>query len=122
MSKAIIAFLQGLMRRRGQPPSQLAAHLGVSHTSVSRWLSGKDKPSVASCVKIATYAGVPLERLLYLLGYVVPVGDKKAAGLPDFREYAKRKYPRVLDEDLIILIEDLIECRSERIDSSVRKL
>ena len=122
MSKAIIAFLQGLMRRRGQLPSQLAARLGVSHTSVNRWLSGKDKPSVASCVKIATYAGVPLERLLYLLGYVVPVGDKKAAGLPDFREYAKRKYPRVLDEDLIILIEDLIERRSERIDSSVRKL
>ena len=122
MSKAIIAFLQGLMRRRGQLPSQLAAHLGVSHTSVSRWLSGKDKPNFTSCVKIATYAGVPLERLFYILGYVVPAGNKKAAELPDFREYAKRKYPRELDEDIVTLIEDLIERRSERIDSSVRKL
>ncbi len=122
MSKAIITFLQELMRRRGQLPSQLAAHLGVSHTSVSRWLSGKDRPSFASCVKLATYAGVPLERISYLIGHMIPVGDNKTAELPDFREYAKRKYPRELDEDLITLIEDLIERRSRRNDSSVRKL
>lgn len=113
-SKEFIAFLQELMRRRGRLPNQLAAELGVSHTSVSRWLSGKDRPSFASCAKLATYAGVPLERILYLLGHIIPVGGKEAIELPAFREYAKRKYPRELDDDLITLIEDLIERRRER--------
>jgi len=30
-------------------------------------------------------------------------------GLPEFREYARQKYPTELDEDLITMIEDLIE-------------
>ena len=29
--------------------------------------------------------------------------------LPEFRDYARQKYPDVLDEDLITMIEDLIE-------------
>ncbi|GAI54917.1 unnamed protein product, partial [marine sediment metagenome] len=33
--------------------------------------------------------------------------------LPEFREYAERKYPE-LDEDLITMIEDLIEREKQR--------
>lgn len=34
--------------------------------------------------------------------------------LPDFREYARRKYGEELDEDLITMIEDLIERRRQK--------
>ena len=113
MSKEFIAFLQKLMRRRGRLPSQLAAELGVSHTSVSRWLSGKDRPSLVSCVRLANYAGVPLERVLSAAGHSMPL-EKAASELPEFREYARSKYPRELDDDLVTLIEDLIERRRKR--------
>jgi transcriptional regulator with XRE-family HTH domain len=92
-------------------PSQFAADVGVSHTSVSRWLSGREKPSFSSCVKLANYTRVPLQRVLHIVGYLVPVEEKAASELPDFREYARRKYPRELDDDLVTIIEDLIERR-----------
>jgi transcriptional regulator with XRE-family HTH domain len=92
-------------------PSQFAADVGVSHTSVSRWLSGKEKPSFSSCVKLANYTRVPLQRILHIVGYLVPVEERAASELPDFREYARRKYPRELDDDLVTIIEDLIERR-----------
>jgi transcriptional regulator with XRE-family HTH domain len=114
VSAEFIAFLQALMRRRGRLPSQFATDVGVSHTSVSRWLSGKEKPSFSSCVKLANYTGVPLQRVLYIVGYLTPAEETPASELPDFREYVNRKYPQELDDDLVTLIEDLIERRRGR--------
>jgi len=34
--------------------------------------------------------------------------------LPEFREYALKKYPDELDEDLVTMIEDLIERQREK--------
>ena len=92
-------------------PSQLAANLGISHATVSRWLSGKDIPSVGSCRKLAEYSGVPLERVLSIAGHLPRVAEIAASEWPEFREYANQKYHDVLDEDLITMIEDLIERR-----------
>ncbi len=114
VSAEFIAYLKELMRRRGRLPSQLAAALGVSHTSISRWLSGKDRPSFASCVKLANYTGEPLRRVLQIVGYLTPLEKTTASELPAFKEYAKRKYPKELDDDMVTLIEDLIERRRER--------
>jgi transcriptional regulator with XRE-family HTH domain len=114
VSAELITYLQKLMRLRGQLPSQFAADLGVSHTSVSRWLSGKDRPSFASCVKLANHAGVPLQRVLQIVGYLTPLEETTASELPDFRDYVKRKYPQELDDDLVTLVEELIERRSGR--------
>ena len=111
--KDFVTFLQELMRRRGRLPSQLAVDLGVSHTSVSRWLSGKDRPSLVSCVRLAKYAEVSLEHVLRAAGHSMPI-EKTANELPEFREYAKSKYPRELDDDLVTLIEDLIDRRRKR--------
>ena len=111
---SIVLFLQDLMRRRRLLPSHLAKQMGVSHATVSRWLSGKDLPSVRSCQKLAEYSGVPFTTALAAAGYLDAGPDKECSEWPEFRKYAQQKYPDALDEDLIIMIEDLIERRRSR--------
>ncbi len=110
----VVSFLKEVMRRRKLLPSQLAAKLAVSHATISRWLSGEDVPSTRSCQRLAEYSGVPLENILSIVGHLPRVAEKGAPEWPEFREYARQKYPDELDEDLITMIEDLIERRRER--------
>ncbi|MGD9116911.1 MAG: helix-turn-helix transcriptional regulator [Dehalococcoidia bacterium] len=110
----IVTFLSELMRRRKRLPSQMASDLGISHATVSRWLSGEDIPSTKSCRKLADYSGAPLERILSIVGHLPRVTDTGYAEWPEFREYAHQKYPDELDEDLITMIEDLIERRRQK--------
>jgi len=110
----IVSFLKEVMRRRKCLPSQLAADLGVSHATVSRWLSDKDVPNTKSCRRLAEYSGVPLEKVLAIVGHLPRIAETGPPEWPEFREYARQKYPAELDEDLITMIEDLIERRRER--------
>ena len=110
----IVSFLNEVMRRRKRLPSQLASDLGVSHATVSRWLSGKDVPNVKSCRRLAEYSGVPVEKILSIVGHLPRIAEKAPTQWPEFREYARQKYPKELDEDLITMIEDLIERRRGR--------
>lgn len=119
MNGGFVTFVKEVMRRRHRLPSQLAADLGVSHATVSRWLSGKDTPSLQSCRKLAAYAAVPIERILSIAGHLPSLPDTGPTEWPEFREYAKKKYPRELDDDLITMIEDLIERRRGRNESSL---
>ena len=105
----LVTFLKELMRRRKLKPSQMAAELGFSHATISRWLSGDDIPKTASCRRIAEYSGVSLEKVLSIVGHLPEIAETGPPNWPEFREYARRKYPTELDEDLITMIEDLIE-------------
>jgi len=102
------------MRRRKRLPSQLAADLGLSHATVSRWLSGEDAPNTRSCRRLAEYSGVPVENILSIVGHLPRVAEIAAPEWPEFREYARQKYPTELDEDLVTMIEDLIERRRQK--------
>ena len=110
---SVNSFLQELMRRRKRLPSQLAADIGVSHATVRRWLYGEDMPSVRSCQILADYSGIPLQKVLKITGQLPEIGQKEAEDWPEFREYAHKKYPNILDEDIITIIEDMIERRRE---------
>ena len=105
----LVSFLKEVMRRRKRLPSPLAADLGVSHATVSRWLSGADTPNTRSCRRLAEYSGVPLEKILSITGHLPRIAETGPPEWPEFREYARKKYPTELDEDLITMIEDLIE-------------
>jgi len=107
----LAAFLQEVMRRRGQLPSQLASKIGVSHATVSRWLSGKDIPNIQSCRRLSEYSGVPLAQVLSIAHHITSTPE---SSLPEFREYAYQKYPIELDEDEVTMIETLIERRRLR--------
>jgi transcriptional regulator with XRE-family HTH domain len=110
----LITFLKSLMRRRRRLPSQLAKDLRISHATVSRWLSGDDIPRPQSCRRLAEYSGVPVENILFIAGHLPRVAEATSAEWPEFRDYARQKYPAELDEDLITMIEDLIERRREK--------
>ena len=107
------------MRRRKRLPSQLASDLDISHVTVSRWLSGADVPSIKSCGRLAEYSGAALEKVLSIVGHLPKMAEVGHSEWPEFREYAKQKYPNELDADLVTMIEDLIERRRSR--SHVRK-
>ena len=107
----LVSFLKEVMRRRKRKPSQLAVDLGISHATVSRWLSGKDIPNTRSCRRLAEYSGVPVEEVFSIVDYLPRVAEKPPSEWPEFREYASQKYPNELDEDLITMIENLIERR-----------
>jgi len=111
---SVNSFLQELMRRRKRLPSQLAADLGISHATVRRWLYGEDMPSVHSCQLLADYSGIPLQKVLKITGQLPEMVIKEAQDWPEFREYAQEKYPNILDEDIITLVEDLIERRRDK--------
>ena len=106
----LAAFLTDVMRRKSRGPSQMARDIAVSHPTVGRWLSGDDVPSSASCRKLADYGGVPLEKVLALAGHLPLLRQTAPADWPEFREYARRKYPQ-LDEDFITMIEVYLERR-----------
>jgi len=118
---SVNSFLQELMRRRKRLPSQLAADLGISHATVRRWLFGEDVPSVRSCHLLADYSGVPLQKVLKITGQLPEMGIQEAEDWPEFREYAQKKYPNILDEDIITLVEDLIERRRDKKFTKKRK-
>ena len=110
----LVSFLKEVMRRRKRLPSQLASDLGISHATVSRWLSGADIPSTKSCRRLAEYSGVPLEKVLSVVGHMPRVAETAPREWPEFRDYARQMYPNELDDDLITMIEDLIERRRQK--------
>ena len=118
---SFLKFLKEVMRRRKRKPSQLAADLGISHATVSRWLSGRDTPNTSSCQKLADYSGIPVEKLLSIVGHISGVSEKRKTEWPEFREYARKMYPEELDEDLITMIEDLIERRRAKKYKSTKR-
>ncbi len=107
----IVSFLKEVMHTRKRLPSQLAADLGFSHATVSRWLSGEDVPNTKSCRRLAEYSGVSLGKIFFIAGHLPTIHEKESSEWPEFGEYARRKYPRELDEDTIAMIEFLIDRR-----------
>lgn len=112
-----VSFLKELMYRRHINASQLAAELGISHSSISRWLNGKVSPDVKSCYRLSEYSGVPLNTILSITHNCSIGKAKTLAGWPEFREYARIKYPIELDEDIVTMIEALIDRRRARMDN-----
>ena len=102
------------MQRRGFSAAQLAAKVGVSRATMSRWLSGQDIPSPLSCQKMAQHLEVPPVELLAVAGHLPKSVLHLPFPLPEFREYARQKYEGQLDEDVIDIIEDLIERRRRK--------
>lgn len=110
----LVTLLNEIMRRRRLLPSQLAAAIGISHATMSRWLHGLDIPSTKSCRRLAEYSGTALSKVLASSGHVPMVAESTPTTWPEFREYASKKYGSELDDDLITMIEGLIERRRDR--------
>ena len=111
MSYEVVSFLKELMHRHKRLPSQLSSDLGLCQPTVARWLAGIYAPNTSSCQKLAEYSGIPIEKVLSIAGHLPQVAQTEPADWPEIREYAQLKYPKVLDEDMISVIENLIQRR-----------
>jgi len=80
---------------------------GVSSSHLRRIERGERFPSAAILRKIAKPLGFSESELLSLADYLPPESSE-AQRLPEFRDYARSKYPE-LDEDMITMIEDILE-------------
>ena len=107
----LVAFLRDQMRRHGCLPSQLSRELGLSRPTVGRWLRGDDIPSVRSCRMLSAYSGVSLQRVLSLCGHFPGMVPVPTEILPEFGDYARLKYPGLLEDDEIGMIESLLHLR-----------
>ncbi|KKM61856.1 hypothetical protein LCGC14_1527480 [marine sediment metagenome] len=107
----LTTLLEDIMRRRGRLASQLAADIGVSHATMSRWLHGLDVPSTKSCRRLAEHGGIALSKVLAAAGHVPMVAETTPDTWPEFREYCTKKYAAELDDDLVTMLEGLIERR-----------
>ena len=114
-STPLVTFLTNIINQRRCLPSQLAAELGVCHSTLYRWLHKQTAPGVNSCRKLSEYTGIPLQAVLSRIGYIPPFTDSQPNSWPEFREYVSKKYPTELDDDLVTLIENLITRRRDRI-------
>jgi len=70
MAQPFNEWLQALMDNSGTGNNKLAAYLGVSKTTVSRWRSGPDLPEPPNCYKIAEYFGREPEEILARAGHL----------------------------------------------------
>jgi transcriptional regulator with XRE-family HTH domain len=69
------ANLRRLMRERGLTTRELASKIGVSHQSVSQWLSGQNGPTNRRLAQVATVFGLSVEILVLL-----PQSDGSSSG------------------------------------------
>ncbi len=96
--------------RYGSLP-KLARAMGMSAGQIYKVKQGKrgiNQKFIIGATK--AFPEYNLDDLFYIEGQPVKTSNK----LPDFREYARLKYPNELDEDLITMIEDLIERRRRK--------
>ena len=114
---AMIAdFIKDITVQRGLSLRGLARETGISASTLSRWCDGKQTPSPKSCRMLADYLSISTEHVLALAGHLKPLHKEDKDSLPEFRDYAARRYPDELDEDIITMIEDLIRRRRRRLE------
>ena len=92
---------------------ELARVMGMSTGQIYKVRQGKrgiNRKFIIGAAK--AFPGYNLDDLFYV-DESQPV--KSSNKLPEFREYARQKYPNELDEDLITMIEDLIERRRVKV-------
>lgn len=90
--EAFVAYLDDLRKRRGfRTNLALADASGVSHTAISNWRQGKQRPSLESLQQIAEVLGVPAHTLAEMAGVVDPsrFGQSAPPGAGDVEELAK---------------------------------
>ena len=118
MELSSLKYLLKSIDREQQSLRKVAQELGVSHTTISRWLSGSATPTLQSYQKLANYVGLPLDSLRSLGVRPVVSTPNGQNEWPEFRQYAKEKYPEELDDDFIVMVEALIEHRRKKVGES----
>ena len=107
-----LTLLKKLMSRRKRLPCQLTVDLVINHSTIRRRPHSRYTTTPHLCRNLVKHSAVPLDAIPPITGTNQEIDSDKSIDWPEFREYARKKYPVELDDDLITMIEDLIEHRS----------
>jgi len=80
MSTELANAISKELQRRNFSLRRAAEEMEISHTTLSRLVSGKTRPDVETCVSIAGFLRLRLSRVLELAGYVEPDASTGANG------------------------------------------
>jgi transcriptional regulator with XRE-family HTH domain len=83
METRFAGWLGDAMRGRGLSQAELARHVGVADTQVSRWRRGQVVPNVHSLQRLADTFGVPRAALDRLVGYPVDPSESPSMDASD---------------------------------------
>ena len=87
----IMTWLRKMLKERHILAFYLAKQLGISHATVSRWLSGKDVPKPRHCEKLAILTGEHVLKILVLAGHLTKTPELTVV-YPPFREFMDRTH------------------------------
>jgi len=62
----IALWLRAVRKERGWSTYKMAEVIGVSEPAVVLWEQGKRRPSVPSCIKIASAMATPVEKVVLM--------------------------------------------------------
>ncbi len=103
-----LKFIKSILKRHGWSMRNLAGHLGVNVSTVSRWMNGKCVPDIDSCCRLAKLESISTQDVLSMAGYIPKIPEKLIEDWPSFREYVHYKFGDELDEDIIIMLDTLL--------------
>ncbi len=81
MNTDLAEALSKELKRRNLSLRRAAQEMGISHTTLSRLISGKTRPDVDTCAKLAGFLRFRVSRVLELAGYVETDALTGATGL-----------------------------------------
>lgn len=64
MAKTIYNRLKAVLAEKGEKNKELAEHLGIANSTVSRWATNDAQPSIETLFKIADFLKVDVRTLL----------------------------------------------------------
>lgn len=101
-------FIRRQIEERNTTALRFAKEVGVSHPTVYRWTSGQDLPRPKACLALASVTGESIVDVLKMAGHI-PADYEPAQDLPSFRSYMRLKYPGILTDSILRMVEREIE-------------
>ncbi|MCG2767592.1 MAG: helix-turn-helix domain-containing protein [Anaerolineae bacterium] len=110
MSTDLAEALSKELKRRNLSLRRAAQEIDVSHTTLSRLMSGKTRPDVDTCTRIAEFLRLRVSRVLELAGYA-EAGDLTGTDSPLYEQYvgAWRELREENREFVVRMIQALLD-------------
>ena len=106
-----MSYIEKLRYEKGLKQKDLAAHVGVSQQSYSRWVGGLERPGIKYAKKLAEYFDISFDKLLV---------DTPGSNLSSLTEQNRREIEEVISNGILKALERYADLKD--IADSLRKI